>query len=39
MLRTVDRPMARLTGYLAIAEGIATSWVFGFLLLNGTVTL
>jgi hypothetical protein len=25
MLLTVDRPIARLTGYLAIAEGIATS--------------
>jgi hypothetical protein len=37
VLGTLDRPIARATGLLAIAEGIATSWVFGFLLLQGTV--
>jgi hypothetical protein len=37
MLLALDRPIARITGLLAIAEGIATSWVFGFLLLQGTV--
>jgi hypothetical protein len=36
-LLALDRPIARLTGYLAIAEGIATAWVFGLLLLEGTV--
>jgi putative amide transporter protein len=37
VLLALDRPIGRLTGYLAILEGIATSWVFGFLLLQGTV--
>lgn len=37
VLLALDRPIARLAGLLAIAEGIATSWVFGFLLLQGTV--
>lgn len=34
VLLALDRPIGRVTGLLAIAEGIATSWVFGFLLLQ-----
>jgi hypothetical protein len=34
-LLALDRPVARITGYLAILEGIGTAWVFGFLLLEG----
>jgi putative amide transporter protein len=37
LLLALDRPIARATGALAIVEGIATAWVFGFLLLQGTV--
>ena len=37
VLLTLERPIGRLAGYLAILEGIGTSWVFGFLLLEGTV--
>lgn len=37
VLLALDRPIAKLAGALAIVEGIATSWVFGFLLLQGTV--
>jgi hypothetical protein len=37
VLLTLERPIARLAGGLAIVEGIATTWVFGFLLLEGTV--
>jgi hypothetical protein len=37
VLLSLDRPIARVTGMLAIVEGIATSWVLGFLLLEGTV--
>jgi hypothetical protein len=37
LLLALDRPVARLAGALAIIEGIATAWVFGFLLLQGTV--
>jgi putative amide transporter protein len=37
LLLALERPIARLAGALAIAEGIATSWVFGFLLLEGVV--
>jgi uncharacterized membrane protein len=36
-LLTLELPIARITGYVAILEGIATSWVFGFLLLEGEV--
>jgi putative amide transporter protein len=36
-LLSLDRPIARITGLVAIVEGIGTSWVFGFLLLEGTV--
>jgi hypothetical protein len=35
MLLALDRPVARLAGALAVLEGIATAWVFGFLLLEG----
>src|SRR5919106_878104 len=31
MLLSLDRPIARVTGALAIVEGIATAWVFGIL--------
>jgi putative amide transporter protein len=37
LLLALDRPIARFVGAVAILEGIATSWVFGFLLLEGTV--
>jgi hypothetical protein len=37
VLLSLDRPIARLAGMLAVVEGIGTSWVFGFLLLQGTV--
>jgi len=37
VLLSLDRPIARITGMLAIVEGIATAWVFGFLILEGTV--
>jgi hypothetical protein len=33
LLLALDRPVAKLAGGLAIVEGIATAWVFGFLLL------
>jgi hypothetical protein len=33
LLLALERPVAKLAGALAIAEGIATAWVFGFLLL------
>jgi hypothetical protein len=37
MLLSLDRPIARLTGALAIVEGIATAWVFGILLLEDVI--
>jgi hypothetical protein len=37
LLLTLDRPIARLTGSLAIVEGIGTAWVFGFLLLENKI--
>jgi hypothetical protein len=37
LLLALDRPIARLAGMLAIVEGIATAWVFGFLILEGVV--
>jgi putative amide transporter protein len=33
VLLALDRPIARITGALAIVEGIGTAWVFGLLLL------
>jgi hypothetical protein len=38
LLLALDRPIARLTGTLAILEGIGTAWVFGFLLLEGKLS-
>ena len=37
LLLALDRPIGRLTGLLAILEGVATAWVFGFLILEGVV--
>jgi putative amide transporter protein len=37
VLLSLERPIARLTGWLAIAEGIGTAWVFGFLLLEDVI--
>lgn len=37
VLLALERPIARVTGMVAILEGIGTAWVFGFLLLQGTV--
>ena len=37
LLLALDRPIGKITGAVAIVEGIATSWVFGFLLLQGTL--
>jgi hypothetical protein len=37
LLLSLDRPIARITGIVAIVEGIGTAWVFGFLILEGTV--
>jgi hypothetical protein len=37
LLLALDRPIGRIAGVLAIAEGIATAWVFGFLILEGVV--
>ena len=37
LLLALDRPVARLTGALAILEGIGTAWVFGILLLEGQI--
>jgi hypothetical protein len=34
VLLALERPIARLTGWVAILEGIATSWVFAILLLE-----
>jgi hypothetical protein len=38
LLLALGRPIAKVTGAVAIVEGIATAWVFGFLLLEGTVS-
>jgi putative amide transporter protein len=37
LLLALDRPIGKVTGWVAIFEGIATAWVFGFLILQGTV--
>lgn len=37
LLLALDRPIGRIAGLVAVLEGIATAWVFGFLLLEGTV--
>jgi len=38
VLLTLGRPIARLTGAVAIIEGIATSWALGFAVLIGQLT-
>ena len=37
VLLALERPIARITGWLAILEGIGTSWVFAILLLQGDI--
>jgi putative amide transporter protein len=37
VLLSLERPIARLTGWLAILEGIGTAWVFGILLLEDVI--
>jgi hypothetical protein len=37
VLLALERPIARITGYVAILEGIGTAWVFGFLLLEDVI--
>jgi putative amide transporter protein len=37
LLLALDRPIGRVTGLVAIAEGIVTAWIFGFLILEGVV--
>jgi hypothetical protein len=34
LLLALERPIARITGWLAVLEGIGTSWVFAILLLE-----
>lgn len=34
VLLALERPIARITGIVAVLEGIGTAWVFGFLLLE-----
>jgi hypothetical protein len=34
LLLALDRPIARITGTVAVLEGIGTAWVFGILLLE-----
>lgn len=38
VLLALRRPIALITGYVAILEGIGTSWVFAILLLEGKLT-
>jgi hypothetical protein len=38
VLLALERPIARITGYVAILEGIGTSWVFAILLLQDELT-
>jgi putative amide transporter protein len=33
LLLALERPIARITGYVTLAEGIVTAWIFGFLLI------
>jgi hypothetical protein len=37
LLLSLERPIARLTGAVAIIEGVATAWVFGILLLEDVI--
>jgi hypothetical protein len=39
LLLALDRPLGKLAGWSAILVGIATAWIFGFLILEGTVKL
>jgi hypothetical protein len=36
-LLALDRPIARLAGWLAIIEGILTAWALGFAVLIGAL--
>ena len=38
LLLSLERPIARVTGYVAILEGIGTSWVFAILLLQNELS-
>jgi hypothetical protein len=38
LLLALERPIARITGYVTVLEGIATAWVFGFLLLEDKIS-
>jgi putative amide transporter protein len=38
LLLALERPIARITGYLTLAEGVITAWIFGFLLLEGKIS-
>lgn len=37
VLLALDRPILRLTGAVALLEGIGTAWIFGILLLEGKI--
>ncbi len=37
VLLSLERPIGKLAGYLAILEGIGTCWILGFLVLQGTL--
>lgn len=37
-LLALERPIARITGIVAVLEGIGTAWVFGILLLEDVIT-
>jgi hypothetical protein len=37
LLLALDRPVARVAGWLAIVEGVVTCWIFGLLLLEGKI--
>lgn len=37
MLLTLQRPIAQLTGWVTLTQGIVTAWLPGFLLLNGWI--
>lgn len=36
-LLALERPIARVTGMVAVLEGIGTAWIFGILLLEGKI--
>jgi hypothetical protein len=36
-LLTLERPIARITGWVAILEGLGTSWAFAIAILEGKV--